>query len=315
MKWVLDSEKNYFNIDCLFRDHPEWRDNRDDKDYNVFLSKLKTPCCNQPVTIVFPSTWDRKPYFRHIRILHCPYAKDTEYLSDTHWEIVDYMEEILQFKKKLTQIGKFRKINIKQKLQLRFGREKFLREVIMRWNSIEKRTDIVYNGFAIEIQCSPITMQEVKLREKIYAKFGLTTLWVLGYSGSVIPRVHLSQPNDLKLKKRIEMKINQIKYKKYFKNIKFKDVETDPDFIKENNQSTKILEEADSLMFKGLTIEKWRMDLLEHCNVIGIYYRKCLHNNFNVFRWYFNIPIISKYPYRKGFLLVLNTEAVEQINM
>jgi len=40
------------------------------------------------------------------------------------------------------------------------------------------RPDVLYNQFALEIQCSPIAVKEVKRRNKIYEKNGYTAIWI-----------------------------------------------------------------------------------------------------------------------------------------
>lgn len=364
MKWVLDSQGNYYSIDFLFRDHSDWfignsmessQLDHSNPELQDFLSKLKTPCCKSGVTVVWSQSGVKKPYFRHIKLNGCPYALNSEYLSDIHWEIVDYMENLFRSPHNFSIIRKFRGLKLKEKLKLALGKSKFLREVIMRAFGHEKRTDIIYKGYAIEVQCSPISEQEVKLREKVYARFGLKTLWILGFPESAQNRVHLTIPDDLDLRKKIEMKKYQFKYQQFFKKIHFQDEfdEIQPDIAEfEQNQikntddnrnfnegkkinSKKIQSNLfddilnsesktvsnlkknnateTSLMFKGLKIEKWRVWLLENSNVIGIYYKGRLHFDFDVFPWYFELPVQLKYPYRKEFLLALRSAEAQTI--
>jgi len=40
------------------------------------------------------------------------------------------------------------------------------------------RPDVLYDQFALEIQCSPITVNEVKRRNKIYEKNGFVAIWI-----------------------------------------------------------------------------------------------------------------------------------------
>ena len=211
MKWVLDAQGNYYSIDFLFRDHSEWFIGGNSQNSSLdhsnlelqeFLSTLRTPCCKSQVTVVWCQSGVKKSYFRHVKLNGCPYALNSEYLSDIHWEIVDYMENLFRSKNRFAQIRKFRELSFIEKLKLWIGEGKFLREVIMRAFGYEKRTDIVYKGYAKEIQCSPITKQEVKLREKVYTKFGLKTLWILGFPESILPNVHLTIPDEIDVKKK-----------------------------------------------------------------------------------------------------------------
>ncbi len=365
MKWVLDAQGNFYSIEFLFRDHSDWfvgssfessQLNHQNSELQEFLSTLKTPCCKSGVTVVWSQSGVKKPYFRHIKLNGCPYVLNSEYLSDIHWEIVDYLENLFLSPHNFSIIRKFRGLKLKEKMKLALGKGKFLREVIMRAFGHEKRTDCIYKGYAIEVQCSPITEQEVKLREKVYARFGLKTLWVLGFPESAQNRVHITIPNDIDLRKKIEMKKNQFKFQQFFKKIYFKNeleasnvdisdyeqnqiANNDDDNgnigegnkINNNKSKTNLLDavlnsecksiskshnniqKETSLMFKGLKIEKWRVWLLEHSTVIGIYYKGRLHFDFDVFPWYFELPIQLKYPYRKEFLLALRSAELQPL--
>jgi hypothetical protein len=297
------------------------------------------------VAVVWSKTGLKKPYFRHIRVAGCPYALNQEYLLDTHWEIVDYMERLFQSKKRFSEIRRFCGLDFKEKLKLSIGKGKFLREIIMRAFGFEKRTDIVYKGYAIEVQCSPISAQEVRLREKVYRRFGLKTLWILGFPESVDANVHLSYPDNISIRKKIEMRKNRLKYHKWFKIIRFNDIFDENDHShdmnlnltgerqsesqrmsqdtilniltseipKEKIKKTNYMDDATSLMFKGLKIEKWRLWLMEHSTVIGIYYKGKLHFNFSVFPWYVELPLHLKYPYRKEFLMVIKSGELDKL--
>lgn len=81
--------------------------------------------------------------------------------------------------------------------------------------------------------------------------------------------------------------------------------------LKEDSKINRNKRKESSLMFKGLKIEKWRVGLLEHCTVIGIYYQGRLHFDFDIFPWYFELPIQLKYPYRKEFLLAIKSISAE----
>ncbi len=364
MKWVVDAQGNYYSIEFLFRDHSDWfigssiersQINQSNPEFQEFLSTLKTPCCKSGVSVVWSRTGLKKPYFRHIKLEGCPYALNSEYLSDIHWEIVDFMEDLFRLPHNFSQIRKFRGLKLREKLKLALGKGKFLREIIMRAFGHEKRTDIIYKGYAIEVQCSPISEQEVKLREKVYSKFGLKTLWILGFPESAQNRVHLTIPDEIDLRKKIEMKKYQFKYQPFFKKIYFKhefgeiynqnteyeqfksgthddtlqnnDAKITPDkkpqkktideiLHSESNMDLQTRNNNDvetSLMFKGLKIEKWRVWLLEHSTVIGIYYKGRLHFDFDIFPWYFELPVQLKYPYRKEFLLALRTAELHSI--
>ena len=256
------------------------------------LHKLRTPCCNAPLTLVYSQMEHRRPYFRHLKKSNCPLANADEYLNETHWIIIDALHWIFHHRKlRFFHLSRFHGLNFWEKLCLAHKTPDFRREVIMTQGSILKRADIVVGNLAIEVQCSSISKEEVKERERVYAAYGLKTLWIIGYPPGAKNKHNLVFPN--KLSKPVqETCVKSIKL-----HIKF---------IRPNKANNK--DKTRSFLLDGLKLNNSRQMLLTNAKVAAIYYEENFYYDFNWFTWYIepSLQLPDKYPYQKRSFLVLS---------
>jgi Competence protein CoiA-like family len=249
---------------------------------------LTSPCCHQKVIYVKPSAKHqknaRKAYFRHPAHCNCEYAKNKEYHIALHWDIIDELEANSEnpplwkkFIMKNHQLSFFRKLSLRSP-------EHFHRETILENSLYRKRADIIINKNAIEIQCSPISDEEVIERELVYAANNLNTYWILGFTPGQNLKNKVQFPYDTGSKIR---NLTLKGYKRYTKFVKWV-------------QKGKI-----SLVF-GLSLSKWQKVLIQNHRVLGIYFKGQFISKFAIFETYIHVPkqYFEGACKKKSFLLI-----------
>lgn len=256
MKWALDSENMRVNADEL--------------DFvQVSTHSLRLPCCLAPVVYVRNSD-NSRAYFRHPSRSTCPYAITTEYNLNLHWEIVDSLEELcLNTRKWHRFLWRTAKLPLWIRYRLSFHYD-FQREVMLTYRRIIKRTDVKFGHYIFEIQCSHISEDEMKLREKVYRSHGLCTLWVMGI------------PMEKEIYTPIQFPFEAAKYlqKKFRKEVRL--------YRRFLFQSTR-----NSFEFRGIALEKWRVSLLQSHRIFAIYFRGQFYTQFQLFTMLTHIPKIQ----------------------
>jgi competence CoiA-like predicted nuclease len=249
--------------------------------------EIFTPCCNQQAIFVPSYMSSRRPYFRHHNLSNCPYATNSEYNLKLHWQIVDYFEKSIinrRFRKKMAYRNLISAIFFEfliriKRIKLNPQRERMFEDP--EYPECRRRTDFYLLKNCFEIQCSPISAQEVKIREVTYQKNQCECKWILGFNGKVQEYLTLIFPYQAK------GSIQQ-QTKKYLKK-KRKGI------IKLSNHKFKV---------KGLLLKKWQIHLIKSNKVVGIYYGERLFLKFKVDTLYTHVPKLKFSPaYRKIHIL------------
>jgi hypothetical protein len=220
------------------------------------MPKFFAPCCHAPVTLV-QSQLNVRPYFRHPKYSPCEFAQNNEYLESLHWEIADRIEELYNlpkswvgFIKKIESLSLFHKLRLKKIQSIN-------REQILHRKNITKRADIKLDNLIVEIQCSHISVEEIKERIQFYSYYPNKIRWILGIPEHKPFSVHIEFPayaNEI-IKSRFKEQAH--KYRKF----------------KQNRSRTDFYLEV-------LVLNRWQTYLIQNKQVLAFYHHGYFYPKF-----------------------------------